>query len=299
MTEIVSRRISLHGHETSYLVGGTGPALLLVHGLAGSARTWREVLPALAERHTVIAPDLLGHGRSGTPATDYSLGAHASRLRDLMVSLDVPRATIVGQSLGGGIAMQLAYQHPELAERLVLVSSGGLGREVSWLLRMFALPGSELLMPVVFNATTRDRGNGIARFLGDHGMRAPQIDEAWRAFASLGDADRRRTFVRTLRSVIDLGGQSVSARDRLYLAEHVPTLIVWGDRDPILPLAHGLAAHDAIAGSRLEVFTGVGHFPHVERPAEFVAVLDRFIAATEPATAGADAYRRTIRSRGA
>jgi pimeloyl-ACP methyl ester carboxylesterase len=292
------RHVEIHGHRMAYREAGRGSPLLLVHGLAGSSRTWREVLPALAQRHRVVAPDLFGHGASAGTPTDYSLGAHATALRDLVVALDVERATVVGQSLGGGVAMQLAYQHPETVERLVLVSSGGLGREVSWLLRCFAVPGVELFMPVLFHRFVRDRGNAVARFLGDRGVRAPNVEEMWRAFASLSDGPRRAAFVRTLRSVIDLGGQSVSARDRLYLAARVPTLVMWGDRDPILPLTHGLEAHDAIPGSRLEVFPGVGHFPHVERPERFVEVLVDFVDSTTAAATRAADFRALLRPPG-
>ena len=141
------RVVRLHGHRLAYWVSGAEPSperpvLVLVHGIAGSATTWREVLPALGQHYTVIAPDLLGHGESDKPRHDYSLGAYANLLRDLMFALGIERATIVGHSLGGGIGMQLAYQHPMRCERLVLVASGGLGQEVSWMLARSACPAS-------------------------------------------------------------------------------------------------------------------------------------------------------------
>src|SRR5688572_32985549 len=131
MTALKSESVRLHGHDVSYLRGGTGETLLLVHGIAGNCNTFGPVLEGLAERYQVIAPDLLGHGQSGKPRGDYSLGAHASALRDLMEILEIPSATIVGHSLGGGVSMQLAYQFPKRCERLVLVASGGLGPEVT------------------------------------------------------------------------------------------------------------------------------------------------------------------------
>lgn len=254
--------------------------MLLIHGLAGSSRTWRAVLPGLAGTHDVIAPDLLGHGESAKPMGDYSLGAFASGLRDLLAALDVPRATIVGQSFGGGVAMQLAYQHPELCDRLVLVSSGGLGREVSWLLRLLTLPGAEQLMPLMFPRLVADRGEDLSRFLFRRGLHAPHLAEMWRAYASLAGAENRKAFVRTIRGVIEPGGQTVSALDRLYLAAHLPTLIVWGDRDAIIPVSHAYAAHEAIPGSRLAILEGVGHFPHVEAPDQFLSVLSEFLEST-------------------
>jgi pimeloyl-ACP methyl ester carboxylesterase len=290
------QRLTLHNHDVSYRRCGEGPAVLLIHGMAGSSSTWREVMPLLARDHDVIAPDLLGHGESAKPLGDYSLGAFASGLRDLLGALEVERVTIVGQSLGGGIAMQLAYQHPELAERLVLVNSGGLGREVSWMLRALALPGAEYLMPIFFPSFVRARGNPISRWLHRQGIRAPHAGEMWRAYQSLVDTQNRQAFVRTLRAVVDAGGQSVSATDRLYLATVMPTLIVWGDRDGIIPIEHAHQAHAAMPGSRLEIFHGVRHFPHVEQPQRFVEVLGDFIASTEPAPSDLETYRELLRA---
>jgi len=274
------QHVSIHGHEVGFRRGGDGPVILLVHGIAGSSRTWREVMPALAERYTVIAPDLIGHGESAKPVGDYSLGAYASGLRDLLGVLGIPSATIVGHSFGGGVAMQLAYQHPERCDRLVLVGSGGLGREVSWMLRLLALPGTELLMPIIFPSFLRDRGNDVGRMLHDRGIRSARIDEMWRSYGSLAESPNRQAFLRTLRSVIDPGGQVVSAMDRISLAAAVPTMIVWGEHDDIIPVAHAHAAHDAIAGSRLEVFDGAAHFPHAEQPERFAAVLRDFMETT-------------------
>ena len=282
MGTVPLRHVRIHGHDIGYRRTGSGPAVLLVHGMAGSSATWRAVMPALGADHLVVAPDLLGHGESAKPLGDYSLGAYASGLRDLLGALDVGPVTVVGQSLGGGVAMQLAYQHPELVERLVLVNSGGLGREVSWILRALTLPAAEYVMPVVFPGFVREAGDALGRALVRIGIRAPSLEEVWQAYASLTETANRQSFVRTLRAVIDLGGQSVSASDRLYLTAGMPTLIVWGDRDPIIPVAHAYAAHAAMPGSRLEVFEGIGHFPHVECPDAFVAVLLDFLATTEP-----------------
>ena len=288
------QRVTIHGHEVTYRMGGTGPAVLLIHGMAGSSRTWKEVTELMVGDHTIIAPDLLGHGESAKPMGDYSLGAFASGIRDLLGLLGVERTTVVGQSLGGGIAMQLAYQHPELVERLVLVGSGGLGREVSWMLRLLTLPGAELVMPVLFPSFMRDRGNDVNRFLHDKGIRAPHLGEMWRAYASLSGAPNRGAFLRTLRSVVDPGGQTVSALDRIYLASGLPTLIVWGDHDPIIPIEHAYAAQAAIEGSRVEIMEGCGHFPHVEEPKKFAELLSEFIATTEPASVALDEYREIL-----
>lgn len=291
------KHVQIHGHDVGYRMGGDGAAILLIHGMAGSSRTWREVFPLLAREYTVIAPDLLGHGESAKPLGDYSLGAFASGLRDFLGVLGIERVTVVGQSLGGGVAMQLAYQHPEICERLVLVGSGGLGREVSWILRALTLPGADLLMPIMFPGFVRDLGNQVSRFLYRKGWRAPHLAETWRAYASLTESENRDAFVRTLRSVIDLGGQSVSARDRLYLAAGLPTLIVWGEDDDIIPVSHAYDAHEAMPHSRLEIIPGTGHFVHVEEPQKFAEVLLDFIKTTKPGTTGSTGYREILLAR--
>lgn len=288
------RRIRVHGHDIAYRMAGEGPTVLLVHGMAGSSRTWRSLMPVLAEGCRVLAPDLLGHGETVSSAGDYSLGGFATMLRDLLAALDIERATVVGQSLGGGVAMQLAYQHPELVERLVLVSSGGLGREVSLVLRGLAVPGVDLLGPVVFPAFVRDLGDRVSRSIARLGIRAPRAAEMWDAYASLTDPAHRAAFLRTLRAVVDPGGQAVSAADRLSLASSMPTLIVWGDADPIIPVSHAYAAHEAIPGSRLEILEGVGHFPQSEEPHRLARLILDFLA-TPPSAVDHEAFRRQVR----
>jgi pimeloyl-ACP methyl ester carboxylesterase len=253
-------------------------------------------MPTLAQHYDVIAPDLLGHGGSAKPMGDYSLGAHASGLRDLLITLGISSATLVGHSFGGGVAMQIAYQHPELCDRLVLVSSGGLGREVSWLLRLGTLPFAEYAMPLVFSRWVADRGTDISRFLGRRGLRAARLGEMWRAYSSLAGTENRSAFVRTIRTVMDTSGQTVSAMDRLYLASHVPTLIVWGAIDRIIPVAHAHAAHEAIEGSRLEILDDAGHFPHVEAPERFLEVVLQFLAETPPAAGTGPRLEEILRS---
>jgi pimeloyl-ACP methyl ester carboxylesterase len=282
--------ITIHGHQVGYRAAGSGPdVVVLIHGMAGCAKTWDPVFDPLAAHCTVVAPDLLGHGESDKPRGDYSLGAHANLVRDLMLALGHERATIVGQSFGGGVAMQLAYQHPDMCERLGLVSSGGLGQDVAMLLRGLSVPGTEHLLPIACNTRVRDAGIAVTGWLDRIGLRpVPVVAEMWRSFASLSDAQTREAFVHTLRSVVDLHGQRVSASDRLYLASDVPTLIMWGDRDPIIPVSHAYAAHEAIPDSRLEIFEGVGHYPHCERPARFLEVLVDFLQTTPARVSQAD-----------
>jgi pimeloyl-ACP methyl ester carboxylesterase len=286
------RHIEIHGHRVAYRACGEGPVIVLVHGMARSSATWRFVMPALAERFTVIAPDLTGHGDSDKPRGDYSLGAFASGVRDLLLALGHERATVVGHSLGGGVAMQFAYQFPDHCERLVLVSSGGLGDEVNLLLRVLTLPGAELVLPVACTTWVHGAGNNVSRWLRNIGLHtSPHITEIWDSYGSLADAQTRTAFMHTLRSVVDVAGQRVSAADRLYLAAAVPTLIVWGAHDRIIPVDQGRATHEAIAGSRLHVFERAGHFPHCEHPAEFVQILGDFMDSTQPSTMSAMEWR--------
>ena len=289
---IALRHVQLHGHDVGFRIGGSGPVVVLLHGLTGSSTTWREVMPRLAENYTVIAPDLLGHGESAKPRGDYSLGAFASGIRDLLVALGVEQATIVGHSLGGGVAMQLAYQFPQRCERLVLVSSGGLGREVSMLLRAVSLPGSELVLPVLLTPVVRRALAAWGSVLGAGGLHMGTVSaEVWRSYAALTRRRNQRAFIHTVRSVIDVSGQRVSAQDRLYLAGEIPTLIVWGARDRIIPVDHAYAAHEHIPHSRLEVVPDAGHFVPFERPDAFYDALVSFMETTEPAATTEEQFR--------
>jgi len=274
--------ISIHGHQIGYRRGGQGPVLLLLHGIAGSSLTWVPAMSLLQSDYTVLAPDFPGHGASEKPLGDYSLGNLASAMRDFLNLLGIDRATVVGQSFGGGVALQFAYQFPERCERLVLVDAGGLGREVNWILRLATLPGAEYVMPALFPASVGNWGDSVVKFFGGRGLPNAQAVEMWRSYKSLTEGESRHAFVRTVRSVIDPGGQSVSAADRLYLTAHTPTLIVWGDHDKIIPLHHAYLAHEAISNSRLEVMEGVGHYPQVEEPVRFVKILRDFLRTTEP-----------------
>jgi pimeloyl-ACP methyl ester carboxylesterase len=272
--------LELHGDRIAYRDTGQGPALLLIHGMAGSSATWDAVIPQLAKKYRVIAPDLLGHGESAKPRGDYSLGAFAAWLRDLLNELGVERATVIGQSLGGGIAMQFAYQHRDYCERLVLIGSGGLGPDLSPMLRFLSAPGAEFVLPVVTPQPVLNLGNKLGSWLTSAGIQSPRAGQMWQAYCSLSDAPTRQAFLRTLRSVVDHRGQAVSALNKLHLTADLPTLLIWGDHDRIIPVAHAYAAHDALAGSRLEVLEGVGHFPHVEVPTVVTDILEDFIAST-------------------
>ncbi|WP_138760800.1 alpha/beta fold hydrolase [Modestobacter altitudinis] len=280
--EVRTEVVLLHGHRVSCRIGGSaGPVLLLLHGLLGSGASFGPALDELARTHRVVAPDLLGHGASEKPTGDYSLGALATLARDLLVVLGVESATVVGHSLGGGVAMQLAYQFPASVERLVLVDSGGLGRNVSPALRAVALPGAEWVLPAVFNPYAARAAARLLRPL--HRVTPPALAQVVAGLATLADAEARAAFVLTARSVIGVGGQRVSATDRLYLTAALPLLLVWGGRDPVIPVAHGETLHAQLPGSTLVVFDRAGHFPQVEDPGRFAGVVGEFVRTTTAA----------------
>jgi pimeloyl-ACP methyl ester carboxylesterase len=289
-----TKSVAIHGRRIAYSSEGTGPVLLLIHGMAGTCESWREIIQPLARHHTVIAPDFPGHGASAPGGGDYSIGGLAAGLRDLLLSLGHERATLVGHSLGGGVAMQFAYQYPEMVERLALVSSGGLGPEVTPILRAAALPGADVFIATTAAPAARI-GSVISRGLGVVGLRpGTDVAEVARGYASLADADRRAAFLASVRAVIGTGGQLIDAADRLYLAEGLPVLIVWGSRDPIIPLRHAEDAHRAVPGSRLEILDDVGHVPQLEAPGRFLVALEAFLRETEPARFDADEWRARL-----
>jgi pimeloyl-ACP methyl ester carboxylesterase len=276
--------VKLHGHRVNFNIAGSGPPVVLIHGVAGRAAQWEQTMLLLADRHTVIAPDLLGHGESAKPRGDYSLGAFASGVRDLLIGLDIEAATVVGHSLGGGIAMQFAYQFPERCQRLVLVSSGGLGQEVHPVLRAATLPGSELVLPLLAHEKLLEIASILPRLFGKLGLRTgPDVTEMALGYASLSTPEGRNAFIHTARAVIDPTGQRINATDRLYLASKMPSLIVWGRRDRIIPVSHARPTHKAMPGSRLELFDDAGHFPHLDDPLRFARVLLSFVDETKPA----------------
>lgn len=281
------RHLDLHGERVAYIDEGQGEVLMLLHGMAGSSASWRSVIRPLSRQFRVVAPDLPGHGESTKPRSDYSLGAFAVLLRDLLDELGVTAATIVGHSLGGGIAMQFMYQHPDYTRRLILIGSGGLGPDVGLTLRLLSAPGAELIMPIIAPQPVLTAGERFWSWLRNAGIESPRGEEIWRSYSTLADAPTRQAFLRTLRSVVDYRGQAVSALNRLTARTDLPIMAIWGEKDAIIPVRHAYAARGARPDIRLEVLPGVGHFPQVERPTEVVELIEDFIGreVTRPSTA--------------
>jgi pimeloyl-ACP methyl ester carboxylesterase len=273
------KTVTLHSDRVAYRDEGAGEVLLLVHGMGGSSDTWGGVIPLLAKKYRVIAPDLLGHGQSDKPRGDYSVGAFAVMLRDLLDALDVPRVTVVGHSLGGGIAMQFAHQHRQYCERLVLISSGGFGGDVGRVLRLLSLPGSELVLPVIASRPAVLAGNALRAMTGS--------SERFKARPALSNRDHRQAFLRTLRSVVDFRGQAVTALNRWSFKGILPALIISGDADQVIPIEHARAAHRILPNSRLYVLPGVHHHPPTERPEAVAHLIADFVAATAEDTSRA------------
>ncbi|MER5460066.1 alpha/beta hydrolase [Streptomyces sp. NPDC002668] len=295
--DVELRHHVVHGYRRAYRIAGDGPAVLLIHGIGDSSATWVDLMPGLARRYTVIAPDLLGHGASDKPRADYSVAAYANGMRDLLGVLGIDRATLVGHSLGGGVAMQFAYQFPERTERLVLVGAGGVGGEVNPVLRAVSVPGADLLLSALSLPGMR-RATGlftrlIRRLDTDLGQDAPEL---LNLVDALPDATSRSAFIRTLRAVVDWRGQVVTMLDRCYLTQGMPTLLLWGSRDGVVPMQHAYGAHDAMPGSRLEIFEGAGHFPFHADPARFLALVEDFIETTRPADWSTERWRELLRS---
>jgi pimeloyl-ACP methyl ester carboxylesterase len=287
----------IHGYRRAFVHLGRGPAILLIHGIGDRSDTWGPLIAELARDHTVVAPDLLGHGRSDKPRADYSVAAYANAMRDLLSVLGIERATVVGHSLGGGIAMQFAYQYPERCERLVLVSTGGIGRAVHPLLRLASAPNADLILPLLRLGVVRRVGHVVLGLLAALGTPLGRdAADLRQIFDALPDATATRAFVRTLRAVVDARGQVITMLDRCYLARGMPTLLVWGRHDVIVPFEHAAVAHAAMPGSRLEVFDGAGHFPHHADPDRFLAMLRDFITTTAPASFSVAAWRELLRA---
>jgi pimeloyl-ACP methyl ester carboxylesterase len=284
----------LHGHRRAFRIAGSGPALLLLHGLACDSSTWNDVIPTLAEHFTVVAPDLLGHGESDKPDADYSLGGYANGMRDLLTALGIDKVTVVGHSFGGGVAMQFAYQFPDRTERVVLVSTGGLGKEVTPLIRLLTMPGSSLAIAAATLRPWRPLVAGAMRVLSRSALSATRdLDEVARIYESFADPATRRAVQRATSHVLNWKGQFVTMTDRGYLARLMPVLVVWGREDMVIPSKHADLAPTQV--SDVHVLEDTGHFPHMDHPEEFCRLVMAFVESNEPAQYHRGRWRALLR----
>jgi pimeloyl-ACP methyl ester carboxylesterase len=289
------RFVTIHGHRRAYVKAGNGPVILLIHGVGMDHKSWLPVVDLLRDRYTVIAPDILGHGQSSKPRADYSIAGYANGMRDLLAVLGVPRATVVGHSLGGGIAMQLAYQFPQITERLVLVAAGGLGREVNPLITFFTLPGSGPALRLLGLELVRKPLIELMEALYSTGLPLTQdLHALAEVYDDLSDPAQQWAFLHVLRGAVDWRGQVISGLDRAYLAEHMPSMVVWGANDLVIPASHAVNAHRALPGSRLEIFPDSGHMPHEDEPDRFAEVLDEFVSDAQRSKHSASSWRKVL-----
>lgn len=287
--------VTVHGHRRAYVRMGSGPALLLLHGLGCDHTTWAPVMESLARTHTVIAPDLLGHGESDKPRADYSLGGYANGMRDLLTVLGIDTVTVVGHSFGGGVAMQFAYQFPERTERLVLVASGGLGPEVSPAIRVITTPGFHQVMAVLTAPGVRHVATTAMRLLAGSGVRqARDLAEVADIYDSFKDPHTRAAIRHVTRAVVDWKGQIVTMSDRAYLTEAMPMCVVWGADDQVIPVSHASNASALAPTARIEVIPNAGHFPHKDHPERFTKIVRDFIRSTEPSRHDRDRWRELL-----
>ncbi|MGC4111520.1 MAG: alpha/beta fold hydrolase [Nocardioides sp.] len=290
------QHVTIHGHRRAFVKVGSGPTLLLLHGLGCTHRTWLPVIDSLARRYTVIAPDLLGHGESDKPRADYSIGAFANGMRDLLTVLDIDKVTVVGHSLGGGVAMQFAYQFPERTERLVLVGSGGLGPEVSAAIRAITTTGFYQIMGALTLPGVRHVGGAGLRALARTGLNEfRDFDEVAAIYESFRDPAARAAIRHVVRAVVDWQGQVVTMSDRAYLTEAMPMCVIWGQQDRVIPVSHADRAAELAPGARIEIIPNAGHFPHKDHPERFARILHDFVRSTRPATYSRARLRRLLR----
>lgn len=296
--------VTLHGKKRAYVMKGSGPAVLLLHGLACDHRTWEPVIDQLAEKYTVIAPDLLGHGLSDKPRADYTVGGYANGMRDLLTVLGIDKVSVVGHSFGGGVAMQFAYQFPERTQRMMLVASGGLGPEVTTLIKLIQVPGWFRVMGALTLPGVRHVETFALRAAAEHGAVGPlrkytrDLDEVADIVESWKDRRTRFAIRHLVRAVIDWQGQIVTMADRAYLTEAMPMAVVWGREDQVIPVRHASNASALAPDVQVEVLEDAGHFPHKDHPEEFARILDEFISTTEPASYNRARFRRMLKAGG-
>jgi len=298
-TDRTLRYVTIHGHRRAYVKLGSGPALLLLHGLGRDHTTWEPVLSALARRHTVIAPDLLGHGSSDKPRADYSVGGYANGMRDLLSVLGIDTVTVVGHSLGGGVAMQFAYQFPERTERLVLVAPGGFGPEVTPAIRVVTTPGFHQVTGLLTLPGIRHVGVGALRALARTPLRRTRdLGEVATILESFADSRTRSAIRHVVRAGVDWKGQILTMTDRAYLTEEMPMCVIWGSDDMVFPVRHAETARAFAPGARIEIVPNAGHFPHRDHPQRFVKILDDFVKSSPPARYDPLRWREQLRSGG-
>jgi pimeloyl-ACP methyl ester carboxylesterase len=270
-----STRMFISGTDLYWEESGQGRPLVLLHGMSDSGHTFNRVAPLFAQRRRVIVPDLPGHGRSGRPAAPYDLAWFSSVLTRWTEEIGLSEYDLVGHSLGGGIAQYMLLQAGGRVRRLGLVATGGFGPQVAWPIRLASLPG--ILERVGQPFMSAGTALGV-RLCGGRFSRHDR-QHLCRHNARPGTA---RALGRTIRSVIDLRGQCVHFLDHAHrIGELPPVSVFWGERDPIIPVAHADSVADLLDGVSVTRFR-CGHYPHRELPRAFVQAVERFLEEPQP-----------------
>lgn len=288
-------RLATPSGAIAYTRTGSGPPLLLVHGLGGTRSTWAAIIPQLSLVFTVIAVDLPGHGDSDAPLGDYSPGAQASALRDVVVGLGFERVSLAGHSLGGGAVMQFAYQFPERTERLVLISSGGFGSEVTPLLRAATLPGAEMLISGLARVPRAVTGPvlGVLSLVPTLMSREDAVPLA-DTMVTMGAKRHRRTFIRTARTVLDRHGQLMSAKGTFAALAGIPILIAWGADDRAIPPEHHRRAAQRLPNALTCELANAGHFPQETTPVPLTTAMVSFLTSSAAHAYDEDLWRSRV-----
>ena len=275
---VEEQNVEVGGLPIRYLSAGEGPPLVLLHGAGDNALDWRWVLPALARTHHVYAPDLPGSDDSAKPAADYSPAFFERFVSGFIDALGIGRATFVGSSLGGLIALRLALSDPARIDALVLADSAGLGRTINPLFTSVNVPGlGEAAIPLWRTpAGAYQRAWARAMLLFARPGRVPRgwLTEQCRLAQSPGYLEAHLT---ALRTQVRPCGQREVLVDRLPLLK-MPTLIVWGARDRVFPKSQARDEVARLQEGSLELIPDCGHLPHIECPEPFVAAVERFSA---------------------
>lgn len=266
--------LDVFGRQVAVQVDGSGDPIVFLHGLGSTSESWQSTIDCLGGSMLTIAIDLAGHGRSARDRGDYSITANAVLVRGVLDRLGIDQALIVGHSYGGGVALAEAVIFPEKVAGLALVASGGLGPEAAFVLRVMSLPFVGEIASLAIHPWLVSRLDATLDRLSSFGFREPsELRQTRQTLRSLSDLAARGTFLDTLRGVVNVRGQQVNGAERLDRVGDIPVLVVWGDRDPMLPSSHADVVGRAIPHARIEIFAGAGHFPHAQDPDRLAGLL--------------------------
>ena len=271
------RYIQIGSLKTRYwALGDKGSIVILIHGLAASAEIWMRNVEALARHHRVYVPDLIGFGRADKPGPSFSPLDYIPFFDDFMKALSIDRASLVGQSLGGGIALQYTLRFPQKVAKLVLVDSAGLGKEVIWTLRLMSIP----LLGEIFTRPSRKGVEFVFKLaVRDQALITKDFVELYYGFFT--QPGFREFFLRLLRRIVNARGgrEELLAPIKNNLSTiRQPVLIIWGDKDRVLPVKHGYLAKEKLPNARLEIMEGCGHIPFFEQAEEFNRLVLEFLS---------------------